>query len=313
MRIIATLLEDLSLKDITPQSILTDLNIQALIYALDPEIKAITDETMKPALLSQVNSLDDDILAHLSWQNHVDFYDLAATSSMKRETVGNALKLHMKKGTVWAIKEALRQLDIEAEIIPWWEYDGEPYTFKVKAAVTGEFYRTEGRDALMSNLIRAVNDTKSARSSMINLQTDIHDTQSMQLYAAACAILTGDVIVRPVTPELSSSFSIYTGVGMALYYDRTISLDRVTQFETDIYVGVAVKREFHEEIEVDLDIMQELLLQFEQRIFDRLDANERVMQECITSINYDVVSRLERIERLLTWVEPEEEQTGGND
>lgn len=191
-----TSLNDLSLNDIAPPVLLDDENITAIIHALDPELQDISDSIKNALLLSRINELDEQALNLLAWQFHVDDYDLSlnaydATIDMKREAVSNAIKLHMKKGTQWAITEALRQLEIEAEFIPWWQDGAEPYTFKVNADITGDFYITQRRDKIVSSIVRAIKNNKSARSYLSELNITLNDKEDLKHYYAIIPFMEG--------------------------------------------------------------------------------------------------------------------------
>ena len=302
---IATQLNDLTLTALTPHNLLTDTNIQGIIYALDPELKAVTQDIKKASFLTRIDELDEATLDILAWQFHADFYDLAATLDMKRRAVANALKLHMKKGTVWAIKEALRQLDITAEYVPWWETDSEPYTFTLRAIVGGEFYKTAGRDVLIENINRAIQETQSARSVMTELITEIPDTQSMNIYLGIVHMLSGELFIYPKPPEPPDSLLIPVGVARALDGWQIIGLNYVRSMYVGTQAAVIHSVSTDIEIGVDLDTMQELLLQFESRIVARINEKfteqNTTVNEAISTLREQVLTRLDDIEAKLKW------------
>ena len=183
----------LSLRDITPQNIAEDENVSALITAIDPQLQQISRASIDPLILARIDELPEKVLDILAWQLHADFYDLAATIGAKRQAVKNSISWHMHKGTEWAIVEALKQIDISAEFVPWWKNDGQPYTFNLDALVIGDFYKTKGKDRLQSSIHRAVEESKSARSYLADLQIRIEDTDDLPLYVGVAAIESKDV------------------------------------------------------------------------------------------------------------------------
>lgn len=161
-----------------------DENINHVLNSLDPELKLTAENIYQVLIISRIDELDEKTLDLLAWQFHVDFYDLAGNLKMKREAVKNSLLWHMKKGTEWAIHEALRQLGISAKFHPWWETGGEPYTFKLDAIVTDDYYRRAPDNRITENIRRAVEETKSARSYMSELKTRIEFNEQNNLYVA---------------------------------------------------------------------------------------------------------------------------------
>mgnify|MGYP002868799445 CR=1 FL=1 len=200
----------MSLKDITPQNLLKDKTIQGLIYALDPELQEITAKTETPALFAGIEALSDDILALLAWQFHADFFDLCITHELKVNAVKNALKVHMKKGTVQGIKDALNIMDIEAEFIPWWEFGGDPYTFKLDAVIAGEAYRGAWQGHLVQNITRVINETKAARSYMSELNININEQENIPLYVKFADLAEFDILFPIVHPDHENS-ALYFG------------------------------------------------------------------------------------------------------
>lgn len=202
------LLHDLSLVDISPQYLLDDTNVKAVIHSLDPELQEITGEIKNVLLYSRIDDLDEQTLNLLAWQFHIDDFDLslgasAATLDMKREAVKNAILLHMKKGTQWAITEALRQLEVNAEFIPWWQDDAEPYTFKINAEITGDFYITQRQDRIVSSIVRAINSNKSPRSYLSKLNITLNDKLDMTHYLAVFPFIGGNGVISLLYPNLT--------------------------------------------------------------------------------------------------------------
>lgn len=234
-------LKDLSLKDITPSSLQKDTNIQGIIAAVDPELQEITGDIPQASVISQTQTFSDDILDHIAWQNHTDFYELAKSTEMKRDAIKSALKLHMKKGTVWAIKEALRLIDIEAEFVPWWEFDGSPYTFGLDGIIAGDFYRNEGRDILMQSILKAVNETKSARSAMVSLVVTLNDEAECLIYAGVAPYVEGFMTVALPYEDTTHICGIFAGV--APYVQGEIDINPCRPEDTSeasgVYIGTA--------------------------------------------------------------------------
>lgn len=189
MVIISTQLKNLSLVDIAPQVLLQDKAAKSILLALDPELQEVTRDIIHTNFFSRIDELDEQSLNLLAYQLHVDFYDLAYSIDMKRNFIKQSISWHRKKGTAASIIQALKLLDINAVFTPWWKFNGEPYTFKLDAIVAGDFYKTTGKDRLITSILRAVNESKAARSSLVSLHTEIQDYTQSNIYAANISVV----------------------------------------------------------------------------------------------------------------------------
>ncbi|MDR3164987.1 MAG: phage tail protein I [Synergistaceae bacterium] len=161
----------LSLRDVIPSSIAGDPQIQAMIDALDPELQGVSSETREALIYSRIDELPENVIDLLAWQWHVDFYEPELLPvEMKRSLVKNSIPRHSKKGTLWAVKQILRDLGLEPTVREWFEINGaEPYTFAIEAVRKGDpsnLLTYLGGDT--EKLIKlAVEVTKPARAHML--------------------------------------------------------------------------------------------------------------------------------------------------
>ncbi|MBQ4431748.1 MAG: phage tail protein I [Synergistaceae bacterium] len=296
----------LSLADISPPNLTADSHVNAIIHALDPELQAVSRDALLPVIFARIDELDEHTTDLLAWQLHCDFYDLAATLTMKHEAVKSSLKWHMKKGTAWAIVEALKSLGVDATFIPWWQSDDEPYTFRIDAKITGDYYRTAGRDKINALIRRAVNESKSARSLLKELKASISFTENLPLHAGLASALTGHQSIGLILPEKSYSPNFYVAIPHAWQGNVQIPIEKAHDLTTPIFSGVVQASKWDVDLGVDLDTMQELLLRFEQRIFDRIDAHEKFILDEFNKTQKELNLQLEEIKDLLRWAPPDD-------
>jgi hypothetical protein len=166
---------ELSLRSVIPSSLAGDPQVQAMIDALDPELRSVSFDTRKALIYSQIDELPENVVDLLALQFHVDFYEPERLSlESKRNLVKSSILVHRRKGTKWAVEEILRSIGIEPEITEWFEYGGEPYTFRVNGMIRrplspGEMW---GGDTY-SLARRAIMETKSERSWLESLNLGI--------------------------------------------------------------------------------------------------------------------------------------------
>jgi len=126
----------------------------------------------------------------LPWLAHamsVDEWEPAWPEATKREVIRQSVQVHRKKGTVGAVKRALRAIGAGIEIEEWMEYGGTPHTFRAFVDVIQ--FLQEGRTLdreLVTELRRTLDQVKPLRS-----QFDLIPT--MAITATHHAGLTGTV------------------------------------------------------------------------------------------------------------------------
>lgn len=250
-----------------------------------------------------MDTLPVEVLDLLAIQFHVDFYDLAATEEMKRESVKSAIKWHMKKGTSWAIIQALKSIGIDGEFLHWHDTGDEPYTFRIRANITGDFYRTIGRDKIIKSIYRVVNESKAARSYFAGLETNINFHEDINLHVANIPLLSGQEIIKLRPDDGISDGKFYAGLAGATQGSRRIFPARDHALDCKIYSGLVTLENISFEIGVDLDTMQELLTRFEDRIFTRIDSLESNMNAQISEQNTRIENQFENLYDLLRWKE----------
>lgn len=116
-----------------------------------------------PLLVCLIDEVDSSVLPFLAEQFHVLGYEgwnLAVTEKQKRELIKSSILLHRKKGTKYAIETVLNSLDILTKVTEWFEYDGDPYLFKVKAKMIDRGYSFD----VYEQILGVVNNYKNKRS-----------------------------------------------------------------------------------------------------------------------------------------------------
>ena len=129
-----------------------------LVESADPHFAKLLEETIKFLIYSRIDELPEEVLDTLGWQFHIEGYDQAQTIQEKRNLIKHAIELHRHKGTPYAIKKVFQALGLEATLQEWFDYNGDPYKFKmlVKSVIQDEeTYR---------KLIELINEYKNVRS-----------------------------------------------------------------------------------------------------------------------------------------------------
>lgn len=164
-----------------------------------------------------------DLLPWLAWSLSVDAWDSEWSESIKRQVIEDSVEVHRSKGTLAAIRRVLSGLNIRSQIEEWFEYDGEPHTFRL-TAWTGD-QPTEGNipildSSLYRNVARVVNDVKPVRSHY-DFRIGVRFNSEFQLANSSLAIIHRRVTAEP-TIDTSAIITLAVPVSV-----RAVSLVRV--------------------------------------------------------------------------------------
>lgn len=125
----------------------------------------------------------------------VDMWSDAMSESDKRAYIKNAMLLKRRKGSVWAVKQALASIGVETDLEEWFNYAGDPFHYRVSVNV-----KDRGLDDATINLIESIASThKNVRSQLDAIMIYLSNTCSIH-YASAST--SGEVTtVYPYFPE----------------------------------------------------------------------------------------------------------------
>lgn len=152
------------------------------------------------------------LLPWLAWAWSVDEWDPAWTEAQQRAIVGASIQLHKKKGTAWAVREALLRSGLESVRVIEKPADAEHWShFDVDIAVVG-------RPLTQSAIDRAaalIKENKAQRSVLRTLRTSLQS--SGRLYMGF-ALLSGDTTtVYPLQPKDLTPAPVAFAMGFGLH------------------------------------------------------------------------------------------------
>lgn len=200
-----TKLQDITLRQLMPPNLLQDETVAALCDAFQIEISQIIAEIINVLFLPRIDELSGNILEHLAWGLNIDPDEgwlLATTDTKKRDLIKNAVKIQRNKGTKYAVKKALEIVGLTGTISEWFEYNGEPYRFKVEIDGTQDFTPEQ-----LNLLDRYIIKNKNVRSWASVIVTATHADQ----FNVAAGLIESNVITFYAPPASGESVYI-TGV-----------------------------------------------------------------------------------------------------
>ena len=150
---------------------------------IDQNFKVFTPRLF---LYSNIDKLDETMLNHLAYECHVDFYDVDLPIEKKRTMVKKAIKYHRYKGTPYAVEELLSDLFGDTWIEEWFEYEGDPYYFRIFVRAKDKNTKIDFSDAFM----RALYTVKNTRSWLDSI----------------CIVMDEDIVIKDKTNVYTCPF-----------------------------------------------------------------------------------------------------------
>ena len=166
---------------LVPKFIYSDRNGYALSKAIERAFEYVADAVEAGiALIMDVDTMPEWRLDELAHEYNC-LYDYTADVEVKRVWIRDAVPLYSKYGTPSAIYRYLSGYFDEIEVEENWQYDGDPYHFRV--TVSGEWNPANEAWAR-----RAIEAAKNVRSTLDALRLGCRGSLAM--------VATGEVIAR---------------------------------------------------------------------------------------------------------------------
>ncbi len=108
-----------------------DEKLKAIDLAYEARVAKLKEELQGISTLAHPKLADEKYLPYLAHSHQVDFWSNELTLDEKRAIIDHSILLHRKKGTLLAVKEVLKRLNIDVKFYEWFEYAGLPYHFKI--------------------------------------------------------------------------------------------------------------------------------------------------------------------------------------
>lgn len=114
-----------------PPALRQDESMLALGRLIAEELHITAEETKKNIIYANIEELSEVWLDVLAYDLHVDWYDYDYPIEAKRAIIRDSVRVHQKLGTKAAVEMALGGIHPQSEIEEWFDYDGEPFRFRI--------------------------------------------------------------------------------------------------------------------------------------------------------------------------------------
>lgn len=114
-----------------PPPLKDDPEINALGRVIAEQLQATAQQIRQNIIYARIDELDEQTLDILAYDLHVDWYDYSYPIAVKRQTIKDSVKIHRRLGTKYAVETALGAVFPGTRVEEWFEFGGDPYTFRV--------------------------------------------------------------------------------------------------------------------------------------------------------------------------------------
>lgn len=177
-------LYDSNITDILPEALAESPNVKALGYALNKAMQRLMNYCKNIGIYNSIDTAPEQILDLLALELKTQYYDDSQIIEVKRNLIKNTLVWYMKTGTPAAVEEAVTAVFGNGQIEEWFDYDGEPYRFKVYTS------NINSTDEMVQQLTEIINTMQNARSHLEAVIVEV--MQQLQLYSGCCITAISD-------------------------------------------------------------------------------------------------------------------------
>lgn len=114
-----------------PPALRKDEKMLALGRLIAEELHITANEAEKNIIYANIDTLGETWLDVLAYDLHVDWYNYDYPLEAKRAIVKDSVRVHQKLGTKSAVEMALGGIHPQSEIEEWFQYEGNPYRFRI--------------------------------------------------------------------------------------------------------------------------------------------------------------------------------------
>ena len=121
-----------------PDVLKSDESMAALVVSVAQVLSERLSEIQRLTIYSRIDELPEELLDILAYDFKVDWWDGDYTLKEKRKTLKDSWRVHRMLGTKAAVETAISAIYQNTQVSEWFEYNGEPYHFKLLIDATYE-------------------------------------------------------------------------------------------------------------------------------------------------------------------------------
>lgn len=182
-----TNLKESNIKDILPLSLKNISEVVAIGNVVNKNIKKLLELLSHSLVECEIDSLPEDILDVRAVELNVPYYNANIDIDKKRNLIKNVIKLYRKAGTKDAINEMISYTIGSGNVEEWYEFNGEPGTFKIRTAEK----TTEDSLILFKKILRLI---KPASATLLSVE--LGQKLESNLYIGAGSVMAYRISIK---------------------------------------------------------------------------------------------------------------------
>ena len=129
-----------------PPTLANDPKMLALARTVATPLQENIELARSTLIFHHIDELEEDVLDILARDMHVDWWDDSYPIIIKRRTLKDSVRVHMRLGTKFAVQTALRNVFLHSEVEAWYEYGSTHHRFRIildlrEAAIRADLVR----------------------------------------------------------------------------------------------------------------------------------------------------------------------------
>lgn len=189
---------DVKLSDLLPSSFDT-VEIKALNNVVTFSLYLMQKYINNANFTVNIDNVSEKIIDYLACEYRTPYYDETLDLKTKRNLVKSTMLTYQKIGTTNIIKEYLNTLNEETDVAEWYDYDGQPYNFKIFLNISE---KREVDEKLLTDIKNKIEKIKNVRSSL-----------------EAIEILNSSNYDKKLSCSIAAGVQIETNIGTAMIND----------------------------------------------------------------------------------------------
>lgn len=188
---------EISILDLLPPNLKQDPSIVAAAKSIDNRSVHLIEPIEKLLIFYNLHNQDDEMLDYLLYERHITDEEGASLVSTREEKINlieKSFSIHRIKGTKAALVRVLNLLNMRGKISQWFEYEGNPYYFKIDIDIG-----TRGMDDKTLLLLDDLINTYKNRRSWIE-KINLHLSGQGTLFMGANLSFGEEITVYPWSP-----------------------------------------------------------------------------------------------------------------
>lgn len=126
-----------------PRVLKDDKSFAAYAAVIAKQLRAVIEDIDLVTIYWRIDTLPEAALDILAYDFKVDWWDYGYSLEQKRQTLKDSFLVHKHLGTKFAVQKAISAIYPGTTVEEWFEYGGNPYTFRLTIDATDLSVDTE--------------------------------------------------------------------------------------------------------------------------------------------------------------------------